>query len=211
MRRMKDLRWVAMAVALSGLLAGACTRTARPAECPAPGGAAAPAAPATPGVSRLQPASDELATLARLEGAWTGEGHGEPGTSTVERTYRWVLGGRYLESRNRSEYAPQPKSPKGEVHEDVGYVSHDKKRKTLVLRQFHVESFVNQYVLESATADTFVFVSEAIENIPAGFRARETIRFIDDARIEETFEIAPPDQGFAVYSRTTLQRVPATP
>jgi hypothetical protein len=44
-----------------------------------------------------------------------------------------------------------------------------------VFRQFHVEGFVNQYALDtSSTADRLVFLSEAIENIPAGFRARET-------------------------------------
>ena len=38
-----------------------------------------------------------------------------------------------------------------------------------MLRQFHIEGFVNQYKLESISADgkTIVFISEAIENIPA--------------------------------------------
>ena len=143
--------------------------------------------------------------------SWRGEGHGEPGDSTVQRSYRWVMGGRYLESRNRSTYAPQAKNPKGEVHEDVGYVSHDKGRNMLVMRQFHVEGFVNQYVLESATADTFVFASEEIENIPGGFRARETMRLLGDGQLEETFEIAPPKKEFAVYSKTTLMKVAAQP
>jgi hypothetical protein len=154
----------------------------------------------------LKPAGDELAKLLKLEGAWRGSGEGEPGLATVERTYRWILRGKYLEVRNRSTYAPQPKNPKGEQHEDVGYISHDKQRKTLVARQFHVEGFVNQYVLESATPDTFVFVSEAIENIPAGFRARETLRLVGDSQLEETFEIAEPGKDFAVYSKSTLTR-----
>lgn len=154
----------------------------------------------------LAPSDDQLAKLSPLAGKWRGEGHGEPGDSTVERSYRWVLGGRYLESRNRSTYAPQAANPKGEVHEDVGYVSHDKARKLLVARQFHVEGFVNQYVLESAADSTFVFVSEAIENIPAGFRARETLRLLGEDELEETFEIAPPGQDFAVYSKTSLRR-----
>jgi hypothetical protein len=48
-----------------------------------------------------------------------------------------------------------------------------------VLRQFHVEGFVNQYVLEpGSTPERLVFTTEAIENIPAGWRARETIRVL---------------------------------
>lgn len=174
---------------------------------PSPPAASAASAPSAP---QLKPASDALGVLAKLEGEWRGTGDGEPGASTVERTYRWVLGGRFLEVRNRSTYAPQPKNPKGEQHEDVGLMSYDKRRKKLVFRQFHVEGFVNQYVSESSTPDTFVFASEAIENIPSGFRARETLRFLGDGQLEETFEIAEPDKDFAVYSKTTLTRAAST-
>jgi hypothetical protein len=187
------------------LASTACGATAKAPACPevTPVGTA----PTTTPPPALAPAGDQLAQLARLAGEWRGEGKGQPGTSSVERTYRWVLGGKYLESRNRSTYEPQPENPKGEVHEDVGYISYDKARKKLVSRQFHVEGFVNQYVLDSSTADDFVFVSEAIENIPAGFRARESLRLIGDDQLEETFEIAEPDKDFEVYSKTTLTRV----
>ena len=174
-----------------------------------PSAANCPASPTpTPAASApaLKPANDALAALARLEGEWRGTGEGEPGTSNVERSYRWVLGGRYLEVRNRSTYAPQPKNPKGEQHEDMGVVSYDKARKKLVFRQFHVEGFVNHYVLDSAIPEAFVFASEAIENIPHGFRARETLRFVGDGQLEETFEIAEPDKDFAIYSKTKLAK-----
>lgn len=175
-----------------------------------PAVASCPASPALPSsataTTALRPASDALAVLTKLEGEWRGTGDGEPGSSTVERSYRWVLGGRYLEVRNRSTYAPQPKNPKGEQHEDMGLVSYDKGRKKLVFRQFHVEGFVNHYVLESEARDAFVFASEAIENIPPGFRARETLRLVGDGQLEETFEIAEPSKDFAVYSKTRLNR-----
>jgi hypothetical protein len=47
-----------------------------------------------------------------------------------------------------------------------------------MLRQFHAEGFVNQHTLESMSADkkTLVFITESIENIPAGFKAKETYR-----------------------------------
>jgi hypothetical protein len=49
-------------------------------------------------------------------------------------------------------------------------MSFDKGRKNFVFRQFHIEGFVNQYVMTSSSADgkTIVFTSESIENIPAG-------------------------------------------
>lgn len=187
------------------LVSTACGAGSKAPVCPEP--TSAETAPTTDSSPVLAPAGDQLAELARLAGEWRGEGKGQPGTASVERTYRWVLGGRYLESRNRSTYAPQPENPKGEVHEDVGYISYDKARKKLVSRQFHVEGFVNQYILDSSTADGFVFVSEAIENIPAGFRARESLRLVGDDQLEETFEIAEPDKDFEVYSKTTLTRV----
>ena len=41
--------------------------------------------------------------------------------------------------------------------------SFDDARKRLVLRQFHKEGFVNQYVHDPASADKLVFATEAIE------------------------------------------------
>ena len=194
--------WFARVVQLVAMaMAIGCAGQPTAANCPA-----SPSPSPLANAPSLKPASDALATLARLEGEWRGTGEGEPGASNVERSYRWVLGGRYLEVRNRSTYAPQPKNPKGEQHEDIGLVSYDKARKKLVFRQFHVEGFVNHYVLDSATPETFVFASEAIENIPPGFRARETLRFVGDGQLEETFEIAEPDKNFEIYSKTKLAK-----
>ena len=84
--------------------------------------------------------------------------------------------------KNRSVYKPQEKNPKGETHEDWGFFSYDSARKRFVLRQFHVEGFVNQYSLEDASPDgkPMVLTSESIENIPPGWRARETYRILND-------------------------------
>ncbi len=77
-----------------------------------------------------------------------------------------------------------------------------------MFRQFHVEGFVNQYALEpSSTVDRVVFMSESIENIPTGFRARETYVFSGSDQFEEIFEIAEPGKDFEVYSRSRLTRV----
>jgi hypothetical protein len=151
---------------------------------------------------------DPFSPIRALEGHWRGEGEGEPGKSTVDRTYQFVMGGRFLQARNLSTYPPQAKNPKGEKHEDWGMFSFDKARKMLILRQFHVEGFVNQYVLERVSADgkELVFVTEAIENIPRGYRARESYQLIDNNSFEETFEIAAPNKDFAVYVVNKFKR-----
>ena len=109
-------------------------------------------------------------------GTWTVVGDGQPGKSSIERQYTFALNNRFLEIRNKSTYLTQEKNPKGEVHEDREFVSWDRSRRRFVFRQFHVERFVNQYVADSiaASVDSIVFTSESIENIPRGFRARET-------------------------------------
>ncbi|MBK5256609.1 MAG: hypothetical protein JJE39_11295 [Vicinamibacteria bacterium] len=76
-----------------------------------------------------------------------------------------------------------------------------------VLRQFHIEGFVNQYVAEpTLDSSTLRFVSESIENIPAGFRARETYRIVSPDEFVETFEMTEPGKDFEVYSEARLKR-----
>jgi hypothetical protein len=141
-------------------------------------------------------------------GAWEGTGKGQSGISKIEREYQFVLNGRFLQTKNKSIYEPQEKNPKGEVHEDWGLISRDGMRKKFVLRQFHVEGFVNQYALDSLAVDgrTLVFVTESIENIPAGWRARETYKILNDVEFAETFELAEPGKGFEVYTENHLRR-----
>jgi len=151
---------------------------------------------------------DPLERMAPLLGRWAGSAEGQPGTGTVRRDYERVLRDRFIRVRNRSEYPAQAKNPKGEIHEDEAFISFDRARNALVLRQFHVEGFVSQYVLDpSTTADRLVFSSEAIENIPPGFRARETYVIAGPDAFEEIFEMAEPGKPFEVYSRSRFSRI----
>lgn len=145
-------------------------------------------------------------------GEWRGTGSGDPGTGDYERSYKFIFDGKFIEVKNKATYPKQEKNPNGEVHEDIGYISWDKARKLFVMRQFHKETFVIQYKLESISADgkTIVFISESIENIPAGYRAKETFQ-IKENEFTETFEIAAPDKEFKVYSTTTLKRTTIKP
>jgi hypothetical protein len=141
-------------------------------------------------------------------GTWTGVSEGQPGKGKYERSYEVVLNKKFIEVRNKSTYPPSTDNSKGEVHEDRGFISYDKSRKTFVLRQFHIEGFVNQYKIESISADrkTIVFITEAIENIPSGFRAKETYQIISDEEFIETFELAEPGKDFEVYSKVRLKK-----
>jgi hypothetical protein len=156
------------------------------------------------GFADQSPPADRFADVAFLVGQWEGTSEGQPGTGTVRRVYERVFNGRFIRFQNTSTYPPQPKNPKGEVHQDAGFISFDNARKRLVLRQFHIEGFVNQYVQEP---DRLVFVSEAIENIPAGFRARETYVVLGPDAFEEIFELAEPGKEWEIYSRTRFTRV----
>jgi hypothetical protein len=148
-----------------------------------------------------------LSTLDPFIGRWQGTSEGQPGTGTVEREYLRVLNGRFVRAINKSSYPPQERNPKGEEHEDLGIFSVDRARKRIVLRQFHVEGFVNQFVQEEQSVDgPLVFVTESIENIPAGWRARETYRWLGADEFEEIFELSAPGKPFELYSRARLKR-----
>ncbi len=141
-------------------------------------------------------------------GAWQGTGKGQSGHAQLEREYQLVLGEKFLQVKNKSIYPPQEKNPKGEVHEDWGMISFDRTRKRFVLRQFHVEGFVNQYLLDSLAADgkAIVFVTESIENIPAGWRAQERYLILNETEFVEVFSLAAPGKDFAVYAENHFKR-----
>ena len=153
-----------------------------------------------------QPAG--LAPLEPLLGKWQGTQEGTPGTGTVTREYTRELKSRIVRGHNRSVYPAQEKNPKGEDHENLDLFSFDNAKKQIRFRQFHQEGFVIHYVMEPPSKPgVLVFVSEAIENIPAGYRARETYTFTGNDQVEEVFEIADPGKDFVLYSRARLTRV----
>ena len=158
--------------------------------------------------SAQPPAPDPFERVNFLVGQWEGTSEGRPGKGTVRREYTRALDGRFIRVRNRSEYPVQEKNPKGETHEDEGFISFDRARKKLVFRQFHVEGFVNQYVEDGESSSArVIFTTESIENIPAGWRARETYVVHGPDEFEEVFELAESGKPFEVYSRARLTRL----
>ncbi|NRF71622.1 hypothetical protein HLB44_32005 [Aquincola sp. S2] len=152
--------------------------------------------------------ADPWRPIQRLLGDWVGTTEGQAGTASVSRRYAQVLRGRFVHETNMSTYPPQERNKAGEVHEHTGMFSHDKARKVLVLRHFHIEGFVNTYrQVSEPGAALLVFESEVFENFNNAWKARETYEFTGDDEFVETFELAPPGKPFQVYSRTQLKRM----
>jgi hypothetical protein len=146
-------------------------------------------------------------SLRFLEGSWVGHGDGMNGISTVTQEYRYILNGKYLQMATKSEFKPQEKNPKGEIHEDIGIFSFDRSRKKIILRGFYIEGFINQYVGEvSKSGKTITFKTEAIENAPPGTRAKLVFEKISDNELEQSFFVAWPDKDFSCMSTNRLKR-----
>lgn len=151
---------------------------------------------------------DMWAALRSLQGQWQGKSSGQPGEGSVVRQYEFILNERFLHERNTSTYPPQEKNKMGEVHQHWSFFSFEKKRKTILFRQFHQESFVVTYALNSAesSARKLVFESEQFENVPSTWKARETYELISENDFVETFELAQDGHSYVVYSRAHFQR-----
>lgn len=66
----------------------------------------------------------------------------------------------------------------------------------------------HQYLQDGdSPATKLVFTTESIENIPAGWRARETYIVHGPEEFEEVFELAEAGKPFELYSRARLKRV----
>ena len=141
--------------------------------------------------------ADVWAPLRFLVGQWEGTASGKPGAGKTTREYRFELNGQFLVGDNRGVYAK-------ETHQDRSIFSYDRAAKSFVLRQFHGEGFVNEYTLTGASP--LEFLSRRIENIPEGWRARETYQVIGRDEFIETFALAAPGKDFEVYSETRLKR-----
>jgi hypothetical protein len=152
-------------------------------------------------------AADPWEPIRFLQGAWQGVAEGVPGRGTVERSYTIVLKDRFIHERNISTYAPQPANKTGEVHEHWSFFSYDRKRASLVLRQFHQEGFVTQFVMtkSASTSKVLVFDSESLENVGT-WRARETYELISNDEFIETFEMGAPGKPLHLYSKTHFKR-----
>ena len=160
-------------------------------------------------VTAARAQADPWASLRFFEGKWEGKAAGEPGKGISTREYRFDLKDRFLSIRNKSVWEPKATGQEPEMHEDFGLFSYDQAQKKFMLRQFHGEGFVNEYRLDAVSTDgkLLEFVTIRIENIPAGWRAKEVYRVVSSDEFVETFSLAAPGKDFEVYSETHLKRV----
>jgi hypothetical protein len=152
---------------------------------------------------------DPWAMLRVLVGKWEGPAAGVPGKGLSTREYRFELNERFLSEHGKIVWEPKSAAEKAAVHEDFGWFSFDRNLKKIVWRQFHDEGFVNEYTLDSASADgkSLDFVSVRIENIAPGFRAKESFRMLSADELEATFWLAAPGKDFEVFVRSHLKRL----
>lgn len=142
-------------------------------------------------------------------GDWNGRGSGFGNDSlTINSFFKPDMIGKYIEFKNESWFEPTSNNPEGEHHIDRGFISYDKARDAVVIRQFHTEGYVIQYTLaDSLSNDTMlVFESESIENFVPGGKARWTIKKISDNQIETTFDVAFPNSDYSCLGVNKLSK-----
>lgn len=126
-------------------------------------------------------------------GDWSGTGSGFGNNkSKIESSFQPVMDSNYIEVKNESWFEPTEKNPKGEHHLDKGFISYDKSRKLIILREFNSEGYFNQYVLNDSISNenTLVFETEFIENFVPNGKAKLTIKKISENEIETVFDVS---------------------
>jgi len=159
--------------------------------------------------SQLNAQNIELETFNGLIGKWKGTGSGfSSSESTVQSEFNWIMNKGFIEVKNHSQFKPTTQNPKGEIHDDWGIISFDSARKKFVFRQFHVEGFVNQYLLNDSLSskNSFVFETENIENFVPGGTSRFTINIKSDTEIETLFDVGFPGKEMACFGNNQLTK-----
>jgi len=144
-----------------------------------------------------------------LIGQWEGSGKSfSSSKSVINSEFNWIMNNTFIEVKNRSEFEPTPQNPEGEIHEDYGIISFDKTRKVFVFRQFHVEGFINQYILNDSLSNekTLIFESEHIENFVPGGTARYTVNFKNTTEIETLFDVGFPEKEMSCFGQNQLSK-----
>jgi hypothetical protein len=161
--------------------------------------------------AQAQPRQDRLAAVAWIAGDWTGAGEGQPGRSTSERHAVRIQNDHFIQVDGRSVYVPQAGNPDGETHSQIDFWSFDRQRGLLVLRQFDSLGFVSTYVqdAEASTGGRLVLVSEHLQNVPAGMRARYTYEHPSENEYRELFEL-DMGRGFETYVSNRFVRSDAS-
>jgi hypothetical protein len=152
--------------------------------------------------------NDKLAAISWLVGDWAGVSEGQPGVSASSRHAKRVHNGKFIMIEGRSVYPKQEKNKSGEVHTSTDIWSFDKQRNLIVMRQFDNLGFVSTYVQDRAASKDgrLVLVSEHLENVPKGWKARYTYSYNAPNEYHERFEL-DSGKGFELYVLGSRLRV----
>jgi hypothetical protein len=157
--------------------------------------------------SKPKATADSWAGVIFLVGAWQGTTEGPAGQGSVSREYRLVLGDHFIRETSATAYSAQGDEP-ASTTEQWSYLSFDRGRNRFVIRQFRGEGYIFEFVLDptQSTGKKRVFESERLENFRNKWHARLTLEPKGSDQFIETFEFAPPDSHYELYSRTRLKR-----
>ena len=154
--------------------------------------------------------SEDLERLNFLIGNWKGNGEGfGKSKSVISASYSSTMNDKFIEVVNESHFEPTEKNPDGEHHIDRGFISFDNARGKIVYRQFNIEGYVNQYLLNESLSNqnTFVFETENIENFVPGGKARYTIKKLSDTSLETIFDVSFPGKEYACFGTNRLTKL----
>lgn len=143
-----------------------------------------------------------------LIGEWSGVGSGFGNNkSEIESSFKFVMSRKYIEVINDSKFEPSEKNPEGEHHIDKGYISYDKTRAAIIFRQFNIEGFINQYILNDSLSNDsiLIFETEIIENLPKG-KARWTIKKVSETEFETIFDVSFTGDEYMCFGVNKLKK-----
>ncbi|WP_321308837.1 hypothetical protein [Marinifilum fragile] len=159
------------------------------------------------GMAQDQKLPEHFSCLEYFMGNWKSETTGKAGKGIGKQSFTTEMNGRYITLNAETKFDPSEKYPEGELHIDKGYISFDGFRKKIIYRQFNIEGYVNQFVLDNSKEGVFVFETEAIENVPKGFRARITFEIVNENTFKEGFELAAPGKDYSGCIYNTWKRI----
>lgn len=149
----------------------------------------------------------ELEPLGFMLGKWQGRGEGFGTVSDVDSVCLPVIQNKFIQCRTRSTaYGADGRIV--ETHEDWEIFSYDPDRKTLVMRGFYSEGYVNVYVLDSQlkSDNTLVFTSERTEGA-GGMRARQRFHLESPDDYTVALELARPGDAFRECQVIRMKKV----
>ncbi len=149
------------------------------------------------GLAQDQKLPEHFSSLSYFIGDWKSETSGKAGKGIGLQSFAPEMNEQYISLKNETKFEASEKHPKGEIHMDWGMISFDSFRKKIVYRQFNIEGYVNQFVLDNSKEGIYIFETEAIENVPSGFKARITLEIVDKNTFREGFELAPPGKDYS--------------